>query len=165
MAGVTFDSNVYVSAFEFGGVCARLMGMARAGYFRVDVSDPIIDEVLMVLRAFTGADTGYTMRGSAFYRWARRSRPANRFGSFLKTQTMIASSSARSRPARTTSSRTIRTSYGSRSMRASGSSRRCSSLSGRGSGLIAAESRPYNPAAGYSCRSGWLSCIHNHQSI
>ncbi len=50
MAGVTLDSNIYVSAFEFGGICARLMGMARAGDFRLDLSDPIIDEVLTVLR-------------------------------------------------------------------------------------------------------------------
>lgn len=50
MRGVTLDSNIYVSAFEFGGICARLIGMARAGEFRVDVSEPIISEVITVLR-------------------------------------------------------------------------------------------------------------------
>lgn len=50
MRGVTFDSNIYVSAFEFGGVCARLIGMARAGDFRVDVFEPVIREVVAVLR-------------------------------------------------------------------------------------------------------------------
>ena len=50
MRGVTFDSNVYVSALEFGGICARLIGMARAGDFRIDVSEPIISEVVTVLR-------------------------------------------------------------------------------------------------------------------
>jgi len=47
---VTFDSNIYVSALEFGGICARLIGMARAGDLRVDVSEPIIAEVIAVLR-------------------------------------------------------------------------------------------------------------------
>lgn len=50
MYGATLDSSVYVSAFEFGGICARLIGMARNGEFRVDVSEPIISEVISVLR-------------------------------------------------------------------------------------------------------------------
>jgi putative PIN family toxin of toxin-antitoxin system len=48
--GVTLDTNIYVSALEFGGVGARLLGMARAGMFRIDVSDAILDELLTVLR-------------------------------------------------------------------------------------------------------------------
>jgi len=48
--GVTFDSNIYVSALEFGGACARLIALARAGDFRVDVSEPVIREVVAVLR-------------------------------------------------------------------------------------------------------------------
>ena len=50
MLGVTLDTNIYVSALEFGGVGARLLGMARAGMFRIDVSDAILDELLTVLR-------------------------------------------------------------------------------------------------------------------
>ena len=50
MFGVTLDTNIYVSALEFGGVGARLLGMARAGMFRIDVSDAILDELLTVLR-------------------------------------------------------------------------------------------------------------------
>jgi putative PIN family toxin of toxin-antitoxin system len=50
VAGVTLDSNIYVSALEFGGIGARLLGMARAGDFRLDVSDAILDEVVTVLR-------------------------------------------------------------------------------------------------------------------
>ena len=50
MVGVTLDTNIYISALEFGGVCARLLGMARVGLVRIDVSDPILDEVVMVLR-------------------------------------------------------------------------------------------------------------------
>jgi putative PIN family toxin of toxin-antitoxin system len=48
--GVTLDTNIYVSAPEFAGVGARLLGMARAGIFRIDVSDAILDELLTVLR-------------------------------------------------------------------------------------------------------------------
>jgi putative PIN family toxin of toxin-antitoxin system len=48
--GVTLDTNIYVSALEFGGVGARLLGMARAGKFRIDVSDAILDELVTVLR-------------------------------------------------------------------------------------------------------------------
>jgi predicted nucleic acid-binding protein len=48
--GVTLDTNIYVSALEFAGVGARLLGMARAGMFRIDVSDAILDELLTVRR-------------------------------------------------------------------------------------------------------------------
>lgn len=50
MLGATLDTNIYVSVLEFGGVGARLLGMARAGMFRIDVSDAILDELLTVLR-------------------------------------------------------------------------------------------------------------------
>jgi putative PIN family toxin of toxin-antitoxin system len=48
--GVTLDTNIYVSALEFGGVGARLLGMARRGDFRLDVSDAILEELVTVLR-------------------------------------------------------------------------------------------------------------------
>jgi predicted nucleic acid-binding protein len=50
VAGVTLDTNIYVSALEFGGINARLLGMARAGAFRIDISDAILDELVSVLR-------------------------------------------------------------------------------------------------------------------
>ena len=50
MIGVTLDTNIYVSALEFGGVGARLLGLARRGDFRLDVSDAILDELITVLR-------------------------------------------------------------------------------------------------------------------
>jgi len=48
--GVTFDSNVYISALVFGGECARLIRMARAGEVRLVVSEEILREVIAVLR-------------------------------------------------------------------------------------------------------------------
>jgi putative PIN family toxin of toxin-antitoxin system len=61
VVGVTLDTNVYVSALEFGGIGARLIGMARAGQFRLDVSGAILDELATVLRDDFQWD-GYRMR-------------------------------------------------------------------------------------------------------
>ena len=50
MIGVTLDSNVYISALQYGGIGARLLGMARAGIIRLDISEAIIKETVGVLR-------------------------------------------------------------------------------------------------------------------
>jgi len=47
-ARVTLDTNVYVSAFQFGGM--RLLYMAVDGDIEISVSQPIIEEVMRVLR-------------------------------------------------------------------------------------------------------------------
>jgi uncharacterized protein len=48
---VTLDSNVYVSALEFGGAPLLLLDAARVGAIRLDVSAAILDEVERVLQA------------------------------------------------------------------------------------------------------------------
>ena len=50
MNTATLDSNIYISALQFGGAGARSLGMARAGIFRLDVSEAILDETIGVLR-------------------------------------------------------------------------------------------------------------------
>ncbi|HJT88751.1 MAG TPA: putative toxin-antitoxin system toxin component, PIN family [Bryobacteraceae bacterium] len=45
---VTLDTNVYVSAFQFGGM--RLLHMALDAHLEIAVSEPILDEVIRVLR-------------------------------------------------------------------------------------------------------------------
>ena len=50
MPSVTADSNIWVSAFGFGGNPRRLIEMADAGEIRIDISEFIIDEVLRTLR-------------------------------------------------------------------------------------------------------------------
>lgn len=45
---VTLDTNVYVSAFQFGGT--RLLHMAIDGDIEIAASLPIVDEVVRVLR-------------------------------------------------------------------------------------------------------------------
>jgi putative PIN family toxin of toxin-antitoxin system len=47
---VTLDSNIYISALQFGGATLRLLDMARAGMIRLDVSDAILTETIGVLR-------------------------------------------------------------------------------------------------------------------
>jgi len=46
-AKVTLDTNVYVSAFQFGGM--RLLHMAVNGDIEIAVSQPIVEEVIRVL--------------------------------------------------------------------------------------------------------------------
>ena len=50
MPTVTADSNIWVSAFGYGGNPRRLIEMADAGEIRIDISEFIIDEVLRTLR-------------------------------------------------------------------------------------------------------------------
>lgn len=50
MIRVTLDSNVYISALEFGGVGARFLEMSRTGSLRIDISDAILEEIIGVLR-------------------------------------------------------------------------------------------------------------------
>ncbi len=47
-ARVTLDTNVYVSAFQFGGM--RLLHMAVNGDIEIAVSQPILEESIRVLR-------------------------------------------------------------------------------------------------------------------
>ncbi len=50
MLSVTADTNIYVSAFEFGGVPRRFLEGAAARDFRLHISEAILEETLRVLR-------------------------------------------------------------------------------------------------------------------
>ena len=50
MIGVTVDTNVYISALEFGGLPLRVLTAARQGLIRLDISNPLLDEIDRVLR-------------------------------------------------------------------------------------------------------------------
>jgi putative PIN family toxin of toxin-antitoxin system len=60
VTSVTLDSNIYVSALQFGGIGVRLLGLARAGAIRVDTSEVILAETTGVLRDKFGWD-GYRL--------------------------------------------------------------------------------------------------------
>jgi len=47
---VTADSNIYISALNFGGPPDRILELARAGRIRLAISDAIRDEIAGVLR-------------------------------------------------------------------------------------------------------------------
>jgi putative PIN family toxin of toxin-antitoxin system len=48
--GVTADTNIYVSGFEFGGLPRQFLDLAAEGEFRLDISEAILIETLRVLR-------------------------------------------------------------------------------------------------------------------
>jgi putative PIN family toxin of toxin-antitoxin system len=72
---VTLDTNVYVSAFHFGGM--RLLHMAVDGDIEVAVSQPILNELIRVLREKFQWD-GYRLQGAKqqILRLARLVEPA-----------------------------------------------------------------------------------------
>ncbi len=50
MLSVTADTNFYVSAYQFGGLPRRVIDLAAAGEFRLDISEEILSEIVAVLR-------------------------------------------------------------------------------------------------------------------
>ena len=50
MRRVTLDTNIYISALQFGGSAAELLQLALDGEIEVAISQPIIEETLRVLR-------------------------------------------------------------------------------------------------------------------
>ena len=50
MVAATSDSNIYVSALQFGGLPLQFLNAARNGAFRLAISEAIIAEVRGVLQ-------------------------------------------------------------------------------------------------------------------
>lgn len=50
MLSVVSDTNIYISALEFGGTPERFLRFAEAGGFQLVISDAIMTEVAKVLR-------------------------------------------------------------------------------------------------------------------
>jgi predicted nucleic acid-binding protein len=46
----TLDTSVYIRALHFGGPAALILGHARAGNIRIDISEAILAETSRVLR-------------------------------------------------------------------------------------------------------------------
>ena len=62
MIGATIDSSVYIRALHLGGPAALLIGHARAGNIRIDISETILDESMRVLRDKFEWSGGYAAR-------------------------------------------------------------------------------------------------------
>ena len=60
MLRVTLDSSAYISALQFNGRAARLLRMAADNDIEIAISEPIIAEVIGVLREKFGWD-GYRL--------------------------------------------------------------------------------------------------------
>lgn len=56
MLRVTLDSSAYISALQFNGRAARLLRMAADEEIEIAISEPIITEVIGVLRERFGWD-------------------------------------------------------------------------------------------------------------
>ena len=50
MTSATADTNIYISALQFGGKPHQFLAQAEKGDFRLDISDAILQETLRVLR-------------------------------------------------------------------------------------------------------------------
>ena len=50
MINATLDPSVYIRALHFGGPATVIIGHARAGSIRIDISDAIVAETNRVLR-------------------------------------------------------------------------------------------------------------------
>jgi len=50
VASVTADTNIYISALNFGGPPDKVLDLARAGEIKLSISDDIMNEILRVLR-------------------------------------------------------------------------------------------------------------------
>jgi uncharacterized protein len=50
VVGVTADSNIYISALQFGGLPLQFLHAARLGGFQLAVSNDLLEEITRVLR-------------------------------------------------------------------------------------------------------------------
>ena len=50
MTRVVLDTNVFISAFEFGGAPRTALLLGSAGFFALFISAPMLDELIGVLR-------------------------------------------------------------------------------------------------------------------
>jgi len=63
MLRITLDSSAYISALQFNGRAARLLRMAADNDIEIAISEPIIAEVIGVLRERFGWD-GYRLHAA-----------------------------------------------------------------------------------------------------
>ena len=50
MISAALDTSVYIRALHFGGPATVIIGHARAGSIRIDISNAIVAEAIRVLR-------------------------------------------------------------------------------------------------------------------
>jgi putative PIN family toxin of toxin-antitoxin system len=76
--GVTADTNIYISALEFGGQPLEILDAARRGLIRLDISPPLLDEIHRVLRnKFCWSDESLQRLALRLSRFTSLVRPAS----------------------------------------------------------------------------------------
>jgi uncharacterized protein len=74
---VTADSNLYVSAFNFGGVPQRLLDLSETGAIQLVISEELIAEILDVLgRKFDWTGPELRMARERILRYAEIAEPS-----------------------------------------------------------------------------------------
>jgi hypothetical protein len=67
VTSATIDSSVYIRALHLGGPAALLIGHAKAGNIRIDLSDAILTETRACCATSSGGrGTCFTMRAASW---------------------------------------------------------------------------------------------------
>jgi predicted nucleic acid-binding protein len=82
MLRVNADSNIYISAMNFGGAPDKLLDLARNGDIILAISDPIVEEVTM---SYATNSVGVMKRSS----WLKRESPILRKKSSRGERSML----------------------------------------------------------------------------
>ena len=79
MVRITADSNIYISALNFGGVPDQVLDLARGGAIQLAISQAILDEVSRVLGMKFGWTSGaIEMAREQILGFVERVEPVNR---------------------------------------------------------------------------------------
>lgn len=54
MTRVVLDTNVFISALEFGGIPQDVLLLGSAGFFEIVISEAILDDLVQVLHGISG---------------------------------------------------------------------------------------------------------------
>ena len=95
------DTNIYVSAFNFKGIPARVLELAQNGYFRIAISDEILTEINRILgEKFNWQPARVAQYGPRFWDSPSWWNPRRRLMQLLPTLTTMQFSNARSKRVR-----------------------------------------------------------------
>ncbi len=88
MLRIVADTNIYISAFNFGGVPDQVLTLARRGRIEMFVSEPILYEIDRVLkRKFRWPPRRTRDALSSIREFAKETKPSRRIDAVLKDET------------------------------------------------------------------------------
>jgi uncharacterized protein len=99
MARITADSNIYISALNFGGLSARVLDLARDGVVSLAVSDAILNELSRVLRdKFGWSESAITEAQALIVDFAEQFTPIRQIDAVPDDQTTLPTTASLSVP-------------------------------------------------------------------